>query len=98
MLSCFTVHWLWRRFFLGPQRTAGSHGVIMCIASCRFVPAPEPSSQFNWVAESVIEAFSSVFARETLKMIPGDAINVPSGSQVTGQEKRQKIFSSFIFS
>lgn len=59
------------------------------------VPAPEPSSQFNWMAQPVIEAFNGVFAGERLEIIPGDTINVPSGSQVTGQEKRRKISSIY---
>lgn len=47
MLSRFSVRRLWARLlFLRPQRTADSHGVIMCITSCRFVPA-------TWALEPV---------------------------------------------
>lgn len=51
MLPCFTVHWLWRGFFLRPQRTADSHGVIMCIAKLQVEPAPEHLSP--WAPEPV---------------------------------------------
>lgn len=98
MLSCFTVHWLWREFFLRPQRTADSHGVITCIAELQVFPTPEPLSRFNGLTESVIEALNGPFAAETLEINPKDAIIVPSGSQVTGQGKLQTFFSSFILS
>lgn len=98
MLSCFTVHWLWREFFLRPQRTADSHGVIMCIAELQVFPTPEPLSWFSGLTESVIEALNGPFAAETLEINPKDAIIVPSGSQVTGQGKLQTFFSSFILS
>lgn len=58
--------------------------------------APEPLSQFNKVRECVIEACNGVFAGESLEMNSKDAINVPSSSQVAGQEKLQTFFSSFI--
>lgn len=98
MLSCFTVYWLWWELFLRPQRTADSHSVIMCMAKLQVSPAPEPQSRFNGLTESVFEALNSPFAPETPEIHPKDAIIVPSGSQVTGQEKLQTFFSSFILS